>query len=373
MKAWHITNYDEIYRPKTTKGEDYASVSFAKIPIHYRTDKIEALLEVKNGAEAYGIFILILQKSTDSREITLRGWLVNHQNWPATDLEIAKSIRMKGKKTKVTRALKLLQEFELTEFIDFPYETTDRSRYGTDTDRLPVNRIRNLKEKEIQTEHKGEDSANKQQGGSEMDSVGSSGLGPLDSGSGDSQVRGSLDSGFAGSDDSDIRSGTQAGRGAKGPFSQGSKSIDRERGVEHDYGLFGKDYWLKWQAFLCKIDLSNENPKTLTEDLPELSEHREYVIIKRAKSWFGALFSSEMNAQNKQGRRDRTTVYGNDERPGLIAEVYEALGETGVVQAIQWAQKTKRKAKGPHSLHTPIGYWVKQIQNMIRKPIAKAP
>ena len=110
-----ITDYDNRYKPTNKSGGELKNADYVKLPVNPKGDGLEALLEQKRGLEVFGIWCLLLEKTTSQKPET-RGKLLNFQDKPASSGELAKSISLKGKKKLVEYALSLLVSIGWIEF-----------------------------------------------------------------------------------------------------------------------------------------------------------------------------------------------------------------------------------------------------------------
>jgi len=102
-----INEYDTRYKPTNKSGGELKNADYVKLPVNPKGDGLQALLEHKKGLEVFGIWCLLLEKTTAQKPET-RGKLLNHQDDPASFAEIAKSISLKGRENLVEYALNLL-------------------------------------------------------------------------------------------------------------------------------------------------------------------------------------------------------------------------------------------------------------------------
>jgi len=102
-----INEYDTRYKPTNKSGGELKNADYVKLPVNPKGDGLQALLEHKKGLEVFGIWCLLLEKTTAQKPET-RGKLLNHQDDPASFAEIAKSISLKGREHLVEYALNLL-------------------------------------------------------------------------------------------------------------------------------------------------------------------------------------------------------------------------------------------------------------------------
>jgi len=125
-----IKNYDELYRPLTTKGEEVKAPTFVKMPIKPRGLGVSELFLEKNGLETFAIFTLLVEYTTELSKEN-RGMLLNHRNEPATLEQIARAISLGSKKSLVKKALNLLCKMGWLCYVSTTEQV--RSDYGADT------------------------------------------------------------------------------------------------------------------------------------------------------------------------------------------------------------------------------------------------
>ncbi len=104
---YSIVNYDELYRPYDKAGRELVYATWVKLPAKPKGDGLQALLEQQRGLEVFGIWCLLLEKTTKEKPEN-RGRLLNHREEPATIQEIAKSISLQRKEKLVEYALNTL-------------------------------------------------------------------------------------------------------------------------------------------------------------------------------------------------------------------------------------------------------------------------
>lgn len=105
-----IAEYDERYRPYDKSGNPLVRADWVKLPANPKSDGLQALLEYKRGLEYFGIWCLLLEKTTTEKEPINRGKLLNHRGLPADVGEIAKSISLSNKRGLVENAISALLE-----------------------------------------------------------------------------------------------------------------------------------------------------------------------------------------------------------------------------------------------------------------------
>jgi len=104
---YSITNYDELYRPYDKSGGELKKPDFVKLPVKPKGDGLQLLLEQKRGLEVFGVWCLLLEKTTGEKPQN-RGKLLNHKEEPATVEEIARGISLRTKIGLVKHALTAL-------------------------------------------------------------------------------------------------------------------------------------------------------------------------------------------------------------------------------------------------------------------------
>jgi len=107
---YKIANYDDLYRPYDKAGRELVYATWVKLPAKPKGDGLQTLLEKKRGLEVFGIWCLLLEKTTNEKKAKNRGLLLNHQEQPATIPEIAKGISLGNKARLVEYALTALVE-----------------------------------------------------------------------------------------------------------------------------------------------------------------------------------------------------------------------------------------------------------------------
>lgn len=106
-KGYEIVEYSERYAPYDKSGRDVVNATWVKLPCKPKGDGLERLLEQKRGLEYFGIWCLLLEKTTLEKPKN-RGKLLNHKGEPASFEEIAKSISLKNKVGLVEKAISAL-------------------------------------------------------------------------------------------------------------------------------------------------------------------------------------------------------------------------------------------------------------------------
>lgn len=104
---YEIADYDERYRPYDKSGGELRRADWVKLPVKPRGDGLGELLEHRRGLEIFGIWCLLLEKTTAEKPEN-RGKLLNHREQPATIPEIAKGISLKNRVKLVQEALSVL-------------------------------------------------------------------------------------------------------------------------------------------------------------------------------------------------------------------------------------------------------------------------
>jgi len=107
MKLYTITDYDKRYKPTNKSGGELKNAGYVKLPVKPKGDGLEKLLSNDKGLEVFGIWCLLLEKTTAQKPET-RGQILNFKDEPASLSEISMSISLKGKEDLVQYALNLL-------------------------------------------------------------------------------------------------------------------------------------------------------------------------------------------------------------------------------------------------------------------------
>lgn len=102
-----IVDYDTRYSPYDKSGGALKNADWVKLPAKPKGEGLGELLEYKRGLEVFGIWCLLLEKTTNEKPEN-RGKLLNHKEQPATVEEIAKGISLKSKVKLVEYALNVL-------------------------------------------------------------------------------------------------------------------------------------------------------------------------------------------------------------------------------------------------------------------------
>lgn len=104
-----IKEYDQRYRPVNKSGGELKGVpDYVKLPANPKGDGLQELLEHSRGLEVFGVWCLLLEKTTAQKEPENRGKLLNRRNEPATISEIAKGISLPKKVKFIKYALSVL-------------------------------------------------------------------------------------------------------------------------------------------------------------------------------------------------------------------------------------------------------------------------
>jgi len=143
-----ITNYEKLYKPTNSKGGELINAFFVKLPVKPRGKGLRSLLKYKNGIEIFGIWSLLLQAATETTKPELRGKLLNHKDQPATIGEIAESISLDGRESKVENAIKVLVSLEWIESVGGTEEVRSESVDSTEEVYPKINKDKQSKEKE---------------------------------------------------------------------------------------------------------------------------------------------------------------------------------------------------------------------------------
>lgn len=110
-----IKNYKELYNPTNTSGGELKNAKYVKMPVKPRGKGLRALLKMPKGLEIFGIWALLLEVATETTNPKLRGKLLNHKDEPANINEIAESISLDRKTSKVEKALAVLVKMDWIE------------------------------------------------------------------------------------------------------------------------------------------------------------------------------------------------------------------------------------------------------------------
>lgn len=108
--TYTITEYDKRYKPYDKSGNDLKRADWVKLPVNPKGDGLQRLLEYPRGLEIFGIWCLLLEKTTSEKKPKNRGKLLNHKEEPASIPEIANSISLKSKTRLVEIAVNALVE-----------------------------------------------------------------------------------------------------------------------------------------------------------------------------------------------------------------------------------------------------------------------
>jgi len=103
-----ITEYDKRYRPFNKSGGELKNPEWVKLPAKPKGDGLETLFEHHRGLEVFGIWCLLLEKTTTEKDPKNRGKLLNHKGEAATIEDIAKGICLKRQIKLVEHALSVL-------------------------------------------------------------------------------------------------------------------------------------------------------------------------------------------------------------------------------------------------------------------------
>ena len=104
---YSIADYETRYKPINKSGGELVNPDYVKLPGKPKGDGLQTVLESKRGLEVFGIWCLLLEKTTAQKPET-RGKLLNFKDEPASISELAKSISLKGKEGLVEHAVSLL-------------------------------------------------------------------------------------------------------------------------------------------------------------------------------------------------------------------------------------------------------------------------
>ena len=83
MKEYRIAKYDELYQPYDKSGRELVHADWVKLPANPKGDGLQELLEHKQGLEVFGIWCLLLEKTTREKPEN-RGKLLNRKEESAT-------------------------------------------------------------------------------------------------------------------------------------------------------------------------------------------------------------------------------------------------------------------------------------------------
>jgi len=131
-----IVDYDSLYKPLSTKGEELVNARYVKLPVKPMGKGLRVLLKHRNGLSIFGIWCLLLEAATDTKPEN-RGKLLNHKDEPASIEDIADSVSLAGHEKMVDEALSVLNEMGWIKYVS----TTDkvRSDYGVTAELVPPN------------------------------------------------------------------------------------------------------------------------------------------------------------------------------------------------------------------------------------------
>lgn len=176
-----------------------------------------------------------------------------------------------------------------------------------------------------------------------------------------SEGRVSEESGVGESGLSDCRAGGSRIQGA-------SRHSTQQSG--HQAGMSGQIVARgPWLNILDGVNFAEDDPGIIFTALPELGEHREHAIVERFSEWFCGLFPAEVSAKNKQGRADRTWIFGKSGRPGLFQQVYTKGGQKMILKTIQLAKDAREKScEEVNPLTSPVGWWIQAVVKLLDKP-----
>lgn len=110
IPMYSIADYDNRYRPYDKSGGELKNPEWVKMPCKPKGEGLQALFEYPRGLEIFGIWCLLLQKSTKEKRPKNRGKLLNHKELPASIPEIAKSISLPRQIRLVDKAISALVE-----------------------------------------------------------------------------------------------------------------------------------------------------------------------------------------------------------------------------------------------------------------------
>lgn len=103
---YEINHYDELYRPKNSKGE-IIHPDFVKLPIKPNGKGLKKLQIEAKWLQIFGMWCLLLELATENK-IILRGKILNHKDKPASLAEIAAMLSLSRKRSFVKYALDIL-------------------------------------------------------------------------------------------------------------------------------------------------------------------------------------------------------------------------------------------------------------------------
>ena len=104
---YEIADYDKRYQPRDKSRHPLVHADYVKLPVKPRGDGLQTLLKHKRGLEVFGIWCLLLEKTTLEKPEN-RGKLLNHRERPANIEEIAMGICLENKTKLIEYALSLL-------------------------------------------------------------------------------------------------------------------------------------------------------------------------------------------------------------------------------------------------------------------------
>ncbi len=97
--------------PRDKSRHPLQHADYVKLPIKPQGDGLKTLLKYKRGLEIFGIWCLLLEKTTEQKPEN-RGKLLNHKDEPATPEEIAMGISLEKKVKLVSYALSVLSAMD---------------------------------------------------------------------------------------------------------------------------------------------------------------------------------------------------------------------------------------------------------------------
>ena len=102
-----IADYDKRYKPTNKSGGELKNADYVKLPVKPKGDGLQTLLAHERGLEVFGIWCLLLEKTTDQKP-EHRWKLSNFRDEAASIEEISQSISLKGQESLVEYAITLL-------------------------------------------------------------------------------------------------------------------------------------------------------------------------------------------------------------------------------------------------------------------------
>ncbi len=113
---YSIKDYDKRYMPRDKSRHPLVHTDYVKLPANPRGDGLQTLLKYRRGLEVFGVWCLLLEKTTLAKPEN-RGKLLNHKEEPATVAEIAMGISLERQVKLVEYALSVLVQMGWVECV----------------------------------------------------------------------------------------------------------------------------------------------------------------------------------------------------------------------------------------------------------------